>query len=87
MNSVPLISFFENDAERASFNLGPEATDATARSGVLPSQWAHFQVFGHLAQDRDDGFLAHVTTDNVARDMLTIVEAHGQTKLSYWGIS
>ncbi|PPQ65526.1 hypothetical protein CVT26_000483 [Gymnopilus dilepis] len=86
-NSVPLISFFKNDAERAAFDLGPDVTDATARPGVLPSQWAQFQVFGHLAQDRDDGFLSHVTTDNVARDMLTIVEAHGQSKLRYWGIS
>ncbi|KAF8965907.1 TAP-like protein-domain-containing protein [Flammula alnicola] len=86
-NSVPLISFFETDVERAAFDLGPDATDATATPNVLSSQWAHFQVMGHLAQDRDDGFLAHVTTDNVARDMLHIVEAHGQTQFGYWGVS
>ncbi|KAF8896781.1 hypothetical protein CPB84DRAFT_1848139 [Gymnopilus junonius] len=87
-NSVPLISFFETDAERAAFDLSSEATDSTAAPGILPSQWAHFQIFGHLAQDRDTaGFLPHVTTDNVARDMLTIVEAHGETMLKYWGIS
>ncbi|KDR84381.1 hypothetical protein GALMADRAFT_237210 [Galerina marginata CBS 339.88] len=86
-NSLPSISFFKTDAERASFDLGPLAEDATAAPDILPSQWARFQVLGRLAQDRDNGFLAHVTTDNVARDMLSIVEAHGQTKLRYWGIS
>lgn len=55
---------------------------------MLPSQWANFQALGRLAKDRDTaGVLAHVSTDNVARDMLRIVEAHGQTKLQYWGIS
>jgi hypothetical protein len=55
---------------------------------VLPSQWANFQALGRLAKDRDTaGVLAHVSTDNVARDMLRIVEAHGETKLRYWGIS
>ncbi|KIM37584.1 hypothetical protein M413DRAFT_448385 [Hebeloma cylindrosporum] len=87
-NSSPRFSFFKSDAERAAFDFGPHATDPTAAPNVLPSQWANFQALGRLAKDRDTaGVLAHVSTDNVARDMLRIVEAHGGTKLRYWGIS
>ncbi|PPQ71711.1 hypothetical protein CVT26_007628 [Gymnopilus dilepis] len=86
-NSVPPVSFFLSDAERQAFDLGPGATDATATPDALPRQWAHFQVFGHLAHDRQADFLPHVTTDNVARDMMTIVQAHGQENIRYWGIS
>ncbi|KDR86162.1 hypothetical protein GALMADRAFT_132746 [Galerina marginata CBS 339.88] len=86
-NSTPSISFFNSDIERAAFDFGPNQVDAAATPDALPRQWAHFQVLGRLAQDRDNGILAHVTTDNVARDMLHIVEALGQTKLKYWGIS
>ncbi|KIM37592.1 hypothetical protein M413DRAFT_257941 [Hebeloma cylindrosporum] len=87
-NSTPVISFFKTDVERAAFDFGPHATDPTATPDVLPSQWAHYQALGRLAKDRDTaGVLAHVSTDNVARDMLRIVQAHGQTKLQYWGIS
>ncbi|KDR73268.1 hypothetical protein GALMADRAFT_727774 [Galerina marginata CBS 339.88] len=86
-NSVPLISMFKTDAERATFDFGPNVADATATPDAIPRQWAHFRVFGQLAQDRDPGIFAHMTTDNVARDMLHIVEAHGQAKLRYWGIS
>ena len=54
----------------------------------MPGQWANFQALRRLAKDRDTaGILSHVSTDNVARDMLRIVEAYGQTKLQYWGIS
>ena len=68
--------------------MGPHATDPRAAPNVLPSQWANFQALGRLAKDRDTaGILSHVSTDNVARDMLRIVEAYGQTKLQYWGIS
>lgn len=34
-----------------------------------------------------DGFLEHVSTDNVARDMLAMVEASGRRNLQYWGVS
>jgi hypothetical protein len=72
-----------------AFDFGPHATDAAAAPGALPAQWAHFQVLGALARDRDAGvgLLAHVTTDNVARDMLRVVRAHGEDKIRYWGIS
>ena len=39
-----------------------------------------------IEKERGD-ILRHATTDNVARDMLSIVEAYGQEKLRYWGIS
>ncbi|KAF8166398.1 Alpha/Beta hydrolase protein [Pholiota molesta] len=86
--TTPPISFFLTDAERAAFDFGPREGDARATPHALPGQWAHYQVLGRLAQDRDTvGLLPHVTTDNVARDMLRIVQAHGQTQLKYWGIS
>ncbi|KAF8160403.1 Alpha/Beta hydrolase protein [Pholiota molesta] len=87
--STPPISFFTSAAERVAFDFGPHATDAAAAPGALPAQWAHFQVLGALARDRDAGvgLLAHVTTDNVARDMLRVVRAHGEDKIRYWGIS
>ena len=49
--------------------------------------WALASVFGKLAEDRDDGYLRHINTDQTARDMLRIVEAHGRTKIQYWGFS
>ena len=54
---------------------------------ALPRQMALAQVLGRMAKDRDNGILPHVTTDNVARDMLKMNEALGQKKLKYWGIS
>ena len=48
---------------------------------------AHSVVLGRLAEDRDDGYLRHINTDQTARDMLRIVEAHGRTKIQYWGFS
>ncbi|KAK7468368.1 hypothetical protein VKT23_002884 [Stygiomarasmius scandens] len=44
------------------------------------------QVFGQLAQNRDtNGTLNFVSTDNVARDMLAMIEAFGEEKLQYYG--
>ncbi|KAF9472296.1 alpha/beta-hydrolase [Pholiota conissans] len=91
-NTTPRIfdSFFLTEAEAAAFDVGPRATDPTATPDALPGQWAHFQTLGHLAKDRDangSAILPYVTTDNVAHDMLHIVQSHGREKLLYWGIS
>ncbi|KAF8185203.1 hypothetical protein BJ912DRAFT_927579 [Pholiota molesta] len=50
---------------------------------------AHGRVsfLGRLTAENDDGYLRHINTDQTARDMLRIVEAHGRTKLQYWGFS
>jgi pimeloyl-ACP methyl ester carboxylesterase len=44
-------------------------------------------VVGQLAAEQDYGYLRHINTDQTARDMLSIVEAHGQSKIQYWGFS
>ena len=49
--------------------------------------WANNKLTGELAFERNGHFLAHINTENSARDMLKIVEAHGQEKLNYWGFS
>ncbi|CAA7269867.1 unnamed protein product [Cyclocybe aegerita] len=88
-NSTPrILSIFNSDVERAEFGLGYNDWDMEVSSlPTLPGRWARMQVFGRLAQGRDNGFLSHVTTDNVARDMMSIVKAHGREKLQYWGFS
>jgi hypothetical protein len=45
-------------------------------------------IDSELAQMRDEaGILPHINTENTARDMMTIVNAHGQEKIQYWGFS
>ncbi|KAJ3503374.1 hypothetical protein NLJ89_g8466 [Agrocybe chaxingu] len=86
--STPAISVFTSNLERAEFDMsaGTLNTETTSRS-TLPERWAKTQVLGSLARDRSANVISHMTTDNVARDMLRIVEAHGRNKLQYWGIS
>jgi pimeloyl-ACP methyl ester carboxylesterase len=84
-NSTPQIRFFESPTEQALWFQGGQALnaskDATARA------WARAQVLGKVAETRDRNTLRHITTDNVARDMLQIVRAHGRDKIQYWGFS
>ncbi|THV01226.1 alpha/beta-hydrolase [Dendrothele bispora CBS 962.96] len=90
-NSTPKISVFqakEESKEERSNWFAREAADLNSTADALPEAWARYQVFGQLAQNRDhdsDGFLDFVTTDNVARDMLGMVEALGEEKLQYYG--
>ncbi|KAJ6459217.1 TAP-like protein-domain-containing protein [Mycena sanguinolenta] len=69
--SVPTASFFGTDAERDAFG-------RTYAVAMLQSK---------LAAARDDGSLRFINTESTARDMLTIVRAHGQEKLQYAGFS
>ncbi|KAJ7474134.1 TAP-like protein-domain-containing protein [Mycena latifolia] len=89
--STPRISFFETDVERellipSTQNIVYPSINAS--SDALAQEWAHWQLLGQLAVVRDtDAYLQHMTTDNIARDMLRITEAFGCPKLQYWGIS
>ncbi|KAJ6562149.1 Alpha/Beta hydrolase protein [Mycena capillaripes] len=89
--SKPSLSFLKTAAERetwtpADLNIRFASLNATSES--IPSRWAHFQLIGQLAEQRDtENLLQHFTTDNVARDMLRITEAFGFEKLQYWGVS
>ncbi|KAK7008043.1 AB hydrolase-1 domain-containing protein [Favolaschia claudopus] len=89
--SKPAVSFFKTAAERQSWtppDLDSRYPSLNASSGVIPRVWGQFQLIGQLAQERDtDDILQHITTDNVARDMLRITQAFGFEKLQYWGVS
>jgi pimeloyl-ACP methyl ester carboxylesterase len=54
---------------------------------VLPGRLKNITAFNARIKDRAGDVIQHVTTDNVARDMLSIVEAHGRDKLQYYGVS
>ncbi|KAL0059019.1 hypothetical protein AAF712_014257 [Marasmius tenuissimus] len=83
--STPRIEFYESRAERA-LSFRPYAELNQSRETV-ESFWANSQIMGTLAYERGKDYLGHMNTANVARDMLSIVEAHGQEKLQYWGFS
>ncbi|KAJ7773931.1 alpha/beta-hydrolase [Mycena metata] len=76
--STPTVSWFKSDAERALWI--PSTQDT-----VYPALGKSVQ--GQLAEERGGEYLQYITTDNTARDMLRIMEAFGQEKLQYWGIS
>jgi hypothetical protein len=82
------VSFFETRVEREIY------TGNTARRESLNSSddaisraYAHSLILGQLASERDAGSLRYINTENTARDMLRIVQAHGQEKLQFWGFS
>ncbi|THV00210.1 hypothetical protein K435DRAFT_657531 [Dendrothele bispora CBS 962.96] len=85
--STPNISIFRTEEERAAW-VAQETVDMNSTKEALPESWARYQAFGQLAQNRNDNnFLSFVSTDNVARDMLSMVKALGEEKLQYYGIS
>ncbi|KAK0457507.1 TAP-like protein-domain-containing protein [Desarmillaria tabescens] len=88
-NSTPRAEFFLSKEEHyqwlASINRVTGTVNTT--SDQIPHLWASAQVIAELAKERDSGILNYISTDNVARDMLRISEAAGQSKLQYWGVS
>ncbi|KAF9264483.1 alpha/beta-hydrolase [Marasmius fiardii PR-910] len=90
-HTTPQINLFSSDIERALWDFNNPDTTALNGTGVydaVPRFWAKSQILGQLVKDHDtSNSLAHFTTDNVARDMLWIVEAHNRTKINYYGIS
>ena len=81
--SIPRAAFVKSAAERALLY----ASDLHIAEDDVANKWALASVLGKLAEDSDDGYLRHINTDQTARDMLRIVEAHGRTKIQYWGFS
>ena len=81
--STPRASFVKSAAEREILY----ASDLHIAEDDVSNRWAYAVVLGKLAVDRDDGYLRHINSDQTARDMLRIVEAHGRTKIQYWGFS
>jgi len=83
--SKPFVSFFKNDVERVLWDLGLKVVNNSGEG--IGRTWARSQVLGQLASETDYGYLRHINTDQTARDMLRIVEAHGRSKIQYWGFS
>jgi hypothetical protein len=81
--STPRVAFAKSAVEGAIFY----ASDLHIAEDDVTNKWALASVLGQVAEDRDDGYLRHINTDQTARDMLRIVEAHGRTKIQYWGFS
>ena len=81
--STPRAAFVKSAAERTILY----ASDLHIAEDDVANKWALSSVLGQLAEDSDDGYLRHINTDQTARDMLRIVEAHGRTKIQYWGFS
>ncbi|KAF8876134.1 alpha/beta hydrolase fold-domain-containing protein [Infundibulicybe gibba] len=85
--STPRISFFDTPAERALWGTAPGIIGNGSGVDGLASEWARAQILGKLALAHDHNVLAHMNTENTARDMLQIVQAHKREKLQYWGFS
>ena len=56
-------------------------------AGTLGAFLSNAKVIGDIAASRSRKYAEHVSTPVVARDMLSIVKAHGLDKLQYWGFS
>ncbi|KAJ8092881.1 hypothetical protein PM082_023514 [Marasmius tenuissimus] len=83
--STPRIEFYESRVERI-LSLRSSAELNQSRETV-ESFWANSKIMGTLAYERGKDYLGHMNTDHSARDMLSIVQAHGREKLQYWGFS
>ncbi|KAF8910277.1 hypothetical protein CPB85DRAFT_1562210 [Mucidula mucida] len=84
VHMLPLVTYhFEADPNKHA-----NVANATHDDTCFPKLWANAQLLGQLAKDRDTaGLLPYIGTENVARDMLRIIETAGQEKLLYWGAS
>ncbi|KIY72456.1 alpha/beta-hydrolase [Cylindrobasidium torrendii FP15055 ss-10] len=88
--TTPPIRLFSSDAQRDEWGATRHShvSNTTANPTVLDDNWVSSDTLGRLAIENDrEGILPHVTTDNDARDMFSIVEAMGREKLQYYGIS
>ncbi|KAF7350293.1 AB hydrolase-1 domain-containing protein [Mycena venus] len=88
--STPIVSWFKTEVERALWmppSLSTVYPSLNESSEAVAQQWARAQVQGQFAAERNQDYMQHMTTDNIARDMLRITEAFGWEKLQYWGIS
>lgn len=84
--TTPNLTIFKDAAEAAQV-LSPYAVNANESVSSIGRNFALFGIMNNLASDRVKNLAESVGTPAVARDMLSIVEAFGQDKLQYWGVS
>ena len=65
----------------STFDIVNTSTDS------VPEFVAGTHVINQLAGIIGRGYLEFINTDHTARDMVSIVKAHGRDKLYYWGFS
>ncbi|KAF9533834.1 TAP-like protein-domain-containing protein [Crepidotus variabilis] len=82
--STPQVLFLKTGVER---ELWKENLIINASDGSIGRSLAKSRLLNRLALEQDNETLAFINTDHTARDMLRIVEAHGQQKIKYWGFS
>lgn len=84
--SVPAVSFYNTSTQRLLWHSSILYPINVFSDGVARA-FAHAQLTNQLAAETDRNVLQHINTENTARDMLRITEAHGKEKLQYWGFS
>ncbi|KAF5361716.1 hypothetical protein D9758_007284 [Tetrapyrgos nigripes] len=75
-NTIPKVSIFNSDEEQMNW-LSQEPLDFNSTEEALPEAWARYKAFSQLAESRDNNTLNHVTTGDVARDILGIGRSNG----------
>jgi pimeloyl-ACP methyl ester carboxylesterase len=85
--ATPGVTFSGSQIEEALWNESPGQVDLNFTEPALGTAYAKAQVSNKLAEQRAADVLPYINTDYTARDMMTIVEAHGRDKIMYWGIS
>ncbi|KAF8514404.1 TAP-like protein-domain-containing protein, partial [Gautieria morchelliformis] len=84
--TTPPVAIFSDQYERAAWDARtPPLINSTSDSFI--HAYTRGELLGELAAKRTMHAAAHVSTATVARDMLTITQAHGRDKLMYWGFS
>jgi pimeloyl-ACP methyl ester carboxylesterase len=85
--ATPGVTFSDSKIEAALWNYNPTTVDLNVTGSALGTAYAKTLVTNKLAEQRGADILPFMHTEYTARDMLTIVEAHGRDKLLYWGVS
>jgi hypothetical protein len=84
--TTPKLNIFSSQQESLALQPGlSEALNASA--AALGRVLSYADIIGDLTEIRAKQQAEHVSTPEVARDMLSIVKAHGMDKLQYWGYS
>ncbi|THH27977.1 hypothetical protein EUX98_g6208 [Antrodiella citrinella] len=84
--TTPTLHVFESSGE-AAFIYAKFLPTINSSDTALGAMYAAAKTLGVVAKARMGDVAQHVGTPVVARDMLSIVKAHRQEKIQYWGSS